>query len=125
MESDVASSIDTIGIYDGFHTPRWSVFQSLFHTAQIAPNGKIYISCGNSIDYYHVINEPDKKGDSCHFVQRGLRLPSQSLGVPSFPNYRLGKLAASECDTITSLRKEAEARGENTENISQPLQQQM
>ncbi|MBL0310148.1 MAG: T9SS type A sorting domain-containing protein [Bacteroidetes bacterium] len=112
-DADIASSIDTIGVYDGYHLPRFNVLQSLFHAAQIAPDGKIYISCGNSMQFYHVINDPDRKGDSCHFVQRGLTLPSQSLGVPSFPNYRLGKLAGSECDTITGLSEMGRTEKEN------------
>ena len=66
---------------------------------------KIYISCGNADTVYHVIERPDEKGDSCLFKQHSLSLPSPSAGVPSFPNYRLGELAGSPCDTLTALNE--------------------
>ncbi|MBL7779516.1 MAG: hypothetical protein JNK66_14645, partial [Chitinophagales bacterium] len=94
--ADIAASVDTVAVYDGFQSP----FGSIFHTMQLAPDGKIYESCGNSETVYHVINQPDKKGDSCQFVQHGIDLPSYCLGVPNFPNYRLGALPNSPCDTL-------------------------
>lgn len=93
---DVIGSIDTVGIYDGWQAP----FSALFHTMQLAPDGKIYMSCGNGDTVYHVINQPDLKGAACDFRQHSLSLPSPSAGVPSFPNYRLGRKVDSECDTI-------------------------
>ncbi|MBL7778789.1 MAG: T9SS type A sorting domain-containing protein [Chitinophagales bacterium] len=94
--ADIAASVDTVAIYDGFQAP----FGSFFHTMQLGPDGKIYESCGGGETVYHVINQPDKKGDSCEFVQHGIQLPSPSLGVPNFPNYRLGALPGSPCDTL-------------------------
>ncbi|MBL7778077.1 MAG: T9SS type A sorting domain-containing protein [Chitinophagales bacterium] len=93
---DIAASMDTIAVYDGSQNP----FGSYFQTMQLGPDGKIYESCGNSETVYHVINYPDKKGDSCEFVQHGIDLPSYCLGVPYFPNYRLGALPGSPCDTL-------------------------
>ncbi len=63
-----------------------------FSTPQLGPDGKIYIGTGNSSRVLHVINEPDKKGKECNLVQHGLRLPTLCLGVPNFPNYRLGAM---------------------------------
>lgn len=99
---DIIGSIDTVGIYDGTQAP----FSALFHTMQLAPDGKIYMSCGNGDTVYHVINQPDLKGDSCDFRQNSLSLPSPSMGVPSFPNYRLGTLPGSPCDTLTGFAEE-------------------
>src|SRR5207247_1684286 len=93
---DIFGSIDTVGIYDGFQ----GSFASLFHTAKLGPDGKIYISCGNSDTVYHVINQPDLKGYSCEFRQHAIHLSRPSLGVPSFPNYRTGALNRSPCDTL-------------------------
>jgi hypothetical protein len=84
--TNIPASVDTVAIYDGFEAP----FGSYFATMQRGPDGKIYESCGSSEYVLHVIEEPDKKGDSCKFLQHGLKLPSYCLGVPSFPNYRLG-----------------------------------
>ncbi|MBL7778916.1 MAG: T9SS type A sorting domain-containing protein [Chitinophagales bacterium] len=93
---DIAASVDTVAVYDGYQSPIGSVF----YTMQLGPDGKIYESCGATETVYHVINYPDKKGDSCGFVQHGIQLPSPSGGVPNFPNYRLGALSGSACDTL-------------------------
>jgi hypothetical protein len=95
------STIDTVGIYDGFKLP----FGSYFNTEQIGPDGKIYISCGNAEADYHIINNPDGQDTSCNFIQHGLRLLTPSGGVPYFPNYRLGASVGSACDTITGLNE--------------------
>ena len=70
---------------------------------QIAPDGKIYSSCGNTEWVYHVIDRLDEKGDSCLFRQHGIVLPSVWGDVPNFVNYRLGALTGSACDTLTGL----------------------
>lgn len=99
--ADIAGSIDTVAIYDGYRAP----FNTLFHTMQLGPDGKIYESCGNSARVYHVIERPNEKGDSCLFMQHSIHLPTSSLGVPNFPNYRLGALPGSPCDTLTGLNE--------------------
>ena len=98
--TNIPSSVDTIGVYDGFYTANIPVLQTLFNTPQLAPDGKIYISTGNGTNYFHVINNPDEKGALCNFVQHGLKLRSFNNGIPNFPNYRLGALAGSACDTL-------------------------
>ncbi|MFM2305967.1 MAG: Secretion system C-terminal sorting domain, partial [Bacteroidota bacterium] len=46
----------------------------------------------------------DEKGDSCLFKQHGVDLPSYAgYGLPNFPNYRLGALTGSGCDTLTHV----------------------
>jgi hypothetical protein len=98
-EDDIAASVDTVAVYDGSMNP----FGSYFITMQMGPDGKIYESCGNGERVYHVIERPDEKGDSCHFIQHGIQLPTFSGGVPNFPNYRLGALTGSPCDTLTHV----------------------
>lgn len=95
-ESNLIDGIDTIAVYDGHKAP----FGSFFNTAQIAPDGKIYISCGNGETNYHIINNPDGKGTNCNFQQHSVQLLTPSAGVPNFPNYRLGPLLGSPCDTL-------------------------
>lgn len=97
--ADISTSVDTVGIYDGFYVIN-PALQTLFVTPQLAPDGKIYISTGNGTNYLHVINNPDEKGALCNFVQHGLKLRSFNNGIPNFPNYRLGALVGSGCDTL-------------------------
>ena len=101
QSGDVFGSIDTVALFDGFALP----IGSYFNTPQLGPDGKIYISCGNAEADYHVINNPDAKGDSCNFVQHGVRLPTLCNSVPNFPNYRLGAWTGSVCDTISGLNE--------------------
>jgi hypothetical protein len=102
--------MDTVGYYQ---PPPDSGFPGTYFLMELAPNGKIYISATNGIRYLHVINEPDKKGDSCHFVNYGLRLPSyNSFGLPNYPNYRLGALTGSACDTLGTAINDIQAQKE-------------
>lgn len=97
--NDIASSREIVGIYDGTQSP----FGSTFYLAQLAPDGKIYMNCPNGENVLHVIHNPDLKGDSCNFEQHGIDLPTyNSSSLPNFPNYRLGKLEGSPCDSIIS-----------------------
>ena len=57
----------------------------------------------NEIKTEFVFNNPNAKGDSCNLVQHGVHISRPSWGVPSFPNYRLGALPGSPCDTINGL----------------------
>ncbi len=108
--ADITASKDTVAIYDGSQNP----FGSYFVTMQIGPDGKIYESCGNSEWVYHVIDRPDEKGDSCLFHQHGIAMPSFCMGVPNFPNYRLGALNGSPCDTLTDLSEIEKLEKEKT-----------
>ena len=59
---------------------------------------------GSSTNTYHVINEPDKKGKDCDFVQQGIRLPfvSATATMPNFPRFRVDD--DKKCDPgITSV----------------------
>ena len=105
---DLWASIDTVAFFDGAQNP----FGCAFHTMQIAPDGKIYISCGNTEWVYHVIDRPDEKGDSCLFRQHAIELPSTVDGVPNFVNYRLGALTGSACDTLTGLNNTQQSERE-------------
>lgn len=94
---DIFASIDTIGEYDGFLSP----FPTRFYLMQLAPDGKIYMSSSSSAKVWHVIHEPNKRGNACRFEQHGIHFPHNvGFGLPKFPNYRLGPLDGSPCDTL-------------------------
>jgi hypothetical protein len=78
---------------------------------QVAPNGKIYLSCWNGGSYaIHVINQPDSLGSACDFQLFGQPVLSwNDWNLPYFPNYRLGPLIGSGCDTLTEIQTIAEA----------------
>ncbi|MBA3972457.1 MAG: T9SS type A sorting domain-containing protein, partial [Bacteroidetes bacterium] len=55
-----------------------------------------------------VINQPDSVGLACDLVQHGIPLPAYNYNsLPNHPNYFLGALAGSPCDTLTSLASES------------------
>jgi len=94
---DIAATKDTVAVYDGFMSP----FATAFYLAQLAPDGKIYINAPNGVDVMHVINNPDLPGDSCDVCQHCVELPTyNAFSMPNFPNYRLGALEGSPCDTL-------------------------
>ena len=68
--------------------------------AQSAPDGRIYINSRGSSFRMHVLNHPNRSIDSCDFVQDGIELAYFNATVPTFPNYRLGPVDGSSCDTL-------------------------
>ena len=81
---------------------------------QLAPDGKIYCSFSpNCIgtewtEYEHhlsVINKPDQTAENCDFQAASVfvgNAPRYLMGgLPNMPNYNLGALVGSPCDTLT------------------------
>ena len=92
-----------IDVYDGFRSHLFNNITrpTFISELQLAPDGRIY---GNS-SYFdtrelHVINYPNKMGKNCDFAQHSIRLPAIKYNMPNFPNYRLGPIDGSECDTL-------------------------
>jgi len=103
---DVAASRDTVAIYDGFEYEYNNItYQPRFYNMQNTPDGKIYISCPNtSSRYLHVIDQPDSAGIACNVLQHHIELPAFNLfSLPNLPNYRLGALEGSPCDTLKPI----------------------
>lgn len=104
--TNIPSSQTTVAVWDGFYSPN-PPLATLFNIQQLAPDGKIYIGTGNSTLHLHVINQPDSAGLACDLVQHGIPLPAFNYNsLPNHPNYFLGALAGSPCDTLTSLASE-------------------
>jgi hypothetical protein len=96
--ANIFANIDTVGVFDGVIPPEFQI-PNHFFLAQLAPDGKIYVSVPGGSKYLHVVNEPNKKGKACNFVQRGFKLAGFNYTtMPNFPNFRLGK-AAQPCIT--------------------------
>src|SRR5262249_5501235 len=94
LDTILENSIDTVGFYDGYTDP----FYTLFASAQLAPDGKIYLGEWNDSRSMHIINDPDKKSDACDFEQHSLTLPVYCGEPPNFVNYDLGPLRIYEAD---------------------------
>ncbi|MCF8246333.1 MAG: T9SS type A sorting domain-containing protein [Saprospiraceae bacterium] len=92
---DIAASADTVGIFDGFIE---DAYDARFLDMALGADGKIY-SASNT-KHMHVINDPDVKGTACGFVQRQVSLQSFGNAPPVYPNYRLGPIDGSPCDTL-------------------------
>lgn len=96
---DIPNSVVHVATYDASNPglARW------FRLCQLAPDNKIYISTNNGTSYLHVINNPDSVGVGCDVVQSAVTLPSyNTTSIPNFPNYDLGPLQGSPCDTLFS-----------------------
>jgi len=98
--ADIAGSMVHLGTWDGFYSPS-QPFATVFDIAQLALDGKIYISTGNSTFHLHVINEPDLPGLACGFQQHAVELPTYNFNsLPNHPNYHLGPVDGSVCDSL-------------------------
>ncbi|MCC7246157.1 MAG: PKD domain-containing protein [Saprospiraceae bacterium] len=97
MAPDIASSAVLVSQWDGYV---WDVhWPSTFAASQLAPDGKIYISSPGT-PFLHVIDYPNRKGLACDVRLRGVALPTINLySIPNFPNFRLGPIDGSACDT--------------------------
>jgi hypothetical protein len=108
--SDIATSMQVVALYDGFldnvqpdtTLPPFYI-PTDFNMLQLGPDKKMYISVrANSSHYLHVIDQPDSLGMACDVLQHHIKLPYiRSYDLPNIPNYYLGKLPGSDCDTIT------------------------
>ncbi|MBP7400747.1 MAG: T9SS type A sorting domain-containing protein [Chitinophagales bacterium] len=80
--------------------------QKILSQLQLAPDNKIYVALVGSYDNpttaLCVINNPDASGMACDFdtltVNTGGR--TIEIGLPNMPNYNLGVMEKSGCDTI-------------------------
>ena len=101
LDSLAFDSIPTlIGTYDGFAYPQPS-FTTTIYLLKAAPDGKIYGSNSGNTNFFHEINNPNVKGLACNFTQHsfycGVR---KGPTMPNMPNYALGPLPGSVCDTL-------------------------
>ena len=74
---------------------------SQYNLHQLGPDGRIYISNAYSNFVMHRINKPNEKGIACLPKSNSFALKTLGgYGIPNMPNYRLGPLDGSTCDTL-------------------------
>ena len=98
--TDIASSQTLVDTFDGFIQPGW--FEMDFGPLVNGPDGRIYIiPPAGSSEFIHVIDRPDELASECRFLQHhiDLKVPN-GRSAPNLPNFRLGPLDGSPCDTL-------------------------
>ena len=92
-----------------------------FGQLQRGPDNKLYMTSCNpyftstfdSLNMYiGVINEPDSIGLACNFAPYSVYLGGRRsfYSLPNMPNYNLGTLVGSPCDTLTSIHSIPETK---------------
>ena len=98
--TNIPATQTTVAIWDGFYSPQ-PPLGTYFFLSQLAPDGKIYINCGNSTLDIHVINSPDSLGLACNICQHCIHLPAlNAFTIPNYPNYFLGPEIGTLCDSL-------------------------
>ncbi len=98
--TNVPTSKTIVAQWDSTYAP----FATYFNLQQLAPDNKLYIATYNSNNVMHYVEYPDSAGVACHVVQHGLQLPVLNDGtVPNHPNYHLGPVVGSICDSLTGI----------------------
>jgi len=95
--TDIASTKDTVATYDGYLTPSGQPVS--LGLCQLGPDGKIYYFT-YGIKEVHYIEKPNEGGKICNVRQHAFEMPTGADGLPYYPNYRLGPLDGSLCDTL-------------------------
>ena len=100
LEANIVESTKIlIDTYDGFMNP--APWRCNFLNPQLAADGKIYIGSWGGCKNIHIINNPERQGLDCNFRQHGIDLNTfHKGGLPNMPNYRLGPIDGSICDSL-------------------------
>jgi hypothetical protein len=80
-----------------------------FYQSQLGPDGKIYVFNAAGRRTFAVIESPDSLGLACNVIQHKYHFPQWGTvrQPPRFPNFRLGPLEGSPCDSIPLVGTQA------------------
>jgi len=97
---DIPASQTLIDTFDGFVQPGW--FEMRFGPMMQTPDNRIYVvPPAGSSEFMHTIERPDLPGKECRFIQHNVNLTKPNgRSAPNIPNFRLGPLDGSLCDTL-------------------------
>lgn len=122
--SDVPMSKLLIATYDGFVDPPG--VPTVFYLQKLAPDDKIYMVSSSTVYNIHAINSPDSLGLACDFQQHSVHLPGYNgLTLPNFPNYFLGAVGSSICDSLPTAIREPASFKSSFEVFPNPVQRLM
>ena len=96
---DIDASRQTVAISNYLECPLLSTFGYM----ELGPDGRLYVHTlagGNGC--MHRIKSPEKGGLACEVQQQYLKFqePYYYSNLPHFPNFRLGPIDGSPCDTL-------------------------
>jgi hypothetical protein len=96
----------------GTSSPGIPDYKPSFYQSQLGPDGKIYVFNAAARRTFAVIESPDSLGLSCNVIQHKYNFPQWGTVAqpPRFPNFRLGAMVGSPCDTIVYTSTQAVAR---------------
>jgi hypothetical protein len=113
--------VDTVATYDGFCYPN-NPWCTTFFNEYLAANGKIYITSGSSSQHIHEMNYPDSAGVACDLQQHAIFLDMWNFrAVPNHPNYHLGPVIGSICDSLSVGQEEYYSQIQNFQISPNPL----
>ena len=103
---NIAATKTVVAVNDTFASPS-PPFYTNFYLLYLAYNGKIYTTSTNGVLDLHEMDYPDSIGTMCNVNLHNVHLPCFNVRtVPNHPNYYLGRLVGSPCDTIpTSINE--------------------
>ena len=100
LATNVLASQTTVAVWDTFYSPH-PPLATTFYLAQLAPDGKIYLTSNNGTNALHKINSPDNPGLACDVQQHSVLLPTYNVStIPNHPHYFLAAKAGSICDSL-------------------------
>jgi hypothetical protein len=101
LSSDIGASRKVVAEYDGFLGTA-GVFKTFFSFMELLPDGRIFCRppCGGCSGM-HVLWHPERENAETDMRQHYFYKDTFYLsGMPIMPNYRLGAIDGSPCDTI-------------------------
>lgn len=99
-QPDISASRKVAAIWDYSISPT----NTYFGLMNLAPDGKIYMPAEYKM---HIIHSPNSLGMAANVQQDAITLPTtSSASLPHHPNYFLGPLVGSKCDTLTSIKEQ-------------------
>ncbi len=94
---DIAGSMTIVAELENVNCP----FQPALSYLELGPDGKIYCRNLNGAYCMHRINHPEREGTACEVEQNAMNFePYAFKNLPHFPNFRLGPVNGSPCDTL-------------------------
>ena len=97
--ADIVKSETVVAVWDSFFYNDF--FTTDYFVLRTGPDNRIYVSTTSATPFMHFINNPNAKGLACNFVNRGVAFSEYIFGAPPVtPNFELGSLSGSGCDTI-------------------------
>jgi PKD domain/Secretion system C-terminal sorting domain len=95
---DIFATETLVGEYDGF-VSGW--YGSYYMFGQLGADGRIYVSSWVGTFHMHQINHPERAATDCQLINHSIASPVYlTAGIPSFPNFRLGPIDGSTCDSL-------------------------